>query len=97
MLYGRVRLYHPDTHTRLGNTINIGWTVGEEILFKSENSKQRKDLCKAATEACVLGIEKKNLSLIKKALGEKNKNEEFVKLEVVLRGNHLVKKNWNKN
>ena len=30
-------------------------------------------------------------------LGEKNKNDEFVKLEVVLRGNHLVKKNWNKN
>ena len=44
----------------------------------------------------MLGIEKKNLSMIKKVLVEKGKNEEFVKLEVVLRGNHLVKKNWNK-
>ena len=96
-MYGRVRLYHPETHARLGNTINIGWTVGEEILFKSDYKKQRKDLCKASTESCVLGIEKKNLTQIKKALSEKNKNDEFVKLEVILRGNHLVKKNWDKN
>ena len=30
-------------------------------------------------------------------LGTKTKNDEFVKLEVVLRGNHLVKKNWKKD
>jgi len=52
----------------LGNTLNIGWTVGEEILFKSENSKSRNEVCKAVSESCVLGIEKKNLSQIKKVL-----------------------------
>jgi CRP-like cAMP-binding protein len=64
ILYGRVRLYDPESQSRLGNTLNIGWTVGEEILFKSENKKQRNDICKAVSEACVLGIEKKNLTNI---------------------------------
>jgi hypothetical protein len=42
----------------------------------------------------VLAIEKKNLMQIKKSLYERGDNEEFSKLEIVLRGNHLVKKEW---
>lgn len=33
-----------------GLTLNIGWTIGEEILFKPENEmgiSQRTDVCKA--------------------------------------------------
>ena len=92
ILFGRIRLYDPETHAKVGKTLNLGWTVGEEILFKSENGKQRSDVCKAVIESCVLGIEKKNLLQIKRVLQEKGRNDEFVKLEVVLRGNHLIKK-----
>ena len=42
----------------------------------------------------MLGIEKRNLIQIKKSLYEKQKEEEFAKFEIVLRGNHLVKKDW---
>jgi len=51
----------------------------------------RNEICKAASDGCVLGIEKKNLTQIKKSLYEKGDQEEFSKLEIVLRGNHLVK------
>jgi hypothetical protein len=42
----------------------------------------------------VLGIEKRSLARIKRTLVERGESEEFVKLEVVLRGNYLVKKAW---
>ena len=54
----------------------------------------RNDKCTAITESCVLGIEKKSLALIKRSLVERGLADEFVKLEVVLRGNYLVKKSW---
>ena len=56
------------TNAKKGQTLNIGWTVGEEILFKPENENgriARTDICKATSEACVLGIEKKNLTKMK--------------------------------
>ena len=45
-------------------------------------------------ESCVLGIERRSLAGIKRTLVEKGQAEEFVKLEVVLRGNYLVKQGW---
>ena len=83
--------------TTYGQTVNIGWTIGEEILFNTENDQgkvERMDTCKASSEAGVLGIEKRNLSLIKQTLNDKGCNEEFIKLEVILRGNNLIKKKW---
>ena len=77
--------------------MNIGWTVGEEILFKSDRVKnvgQRLEKCNALCESCVLGIEKRSLAQIKRNLVENGQSEEFVKLEVVLRGNYLIKKAW---
>ena len=78
--------------------MNLGWTVGEDILFKGLNKdgskRVRKEACKATIDSCVLGIEKKNLNLVKKLLFERGGQEEFAKLEIVLRGNHLVKKSW---
>lgn len=55
---------------------------------------QRTDKCTSITESCVLGIEKKSLAMIKRSLVERGLADEFVKLEVVLRGNYLVKKSW---
>ena len=77
--------------------------MGEEILFKPEKDENgqltakqiRREICKASIESCVLGIERKNLILVKKTMYEKNREDEFAKLEIVLRGNHLVKKDWN--
>ena len=80
ILFGKLRLYDPKRNdprygnkvpAKKGNTLNIGWTVGEEILFKGENNEGkvlRSDLCRAISDACVLGIEKRNLLNIKKAL-----------------------------
>jgi hypothetical protein len=43
--------------------MNIGWTIGEEILFKvGGEAVKRKEICRATVESCVLGIEKKNLT-----------------------------------
>jgi hypothetical protein len=59
-----------------------------------ELKNNRIEKCTAVSESCVLGIEKKSLAQIKRTLVERGQAEEFVKLEVVLRGNYLVKKNW---
>ena len=77
--------------------MNIGWTIGEEILFRGENGEgrtPRTDTCRSMSEAGVLGIEKKNLSVIKRALQERGLTDEFVKIEILLRGNNLVKQRW---
>jgi hypothetical protein len=46
------------------------------------------------TDSCVLGFERKALKLIKLQMEERGMKEEFMKLEVVIRGNYLVKKQW---
>ena len=82
---------------QIGQPLKIGWTAGEDILFRSDKQAgvgSRSDVCKALCESCVLGIEKRSLAMMKRALVEKGQAEEFVKLEVVLRGNYLVKKAW---
>ena len=51
--------------------MNLGWTIGEEILFKGENEfgkVPRTDTCRAITESGVLGIEKRSLNKIRMAL-----------------------------
>ena len=97
ILFGKLRLSQHETDMPIGSPLNIGWTVGEEILFKSDrkaNGGHRTERCRSLSESCVLGIEKRSLAQIKRTLVEKGQAEEFVKLEVVLRGNYLVKKAW---
>ena len=97
ILFGKLRLNDPESGVSIGQPLNIGWTVGEEILFKQDkkaNGGMRMEKCKSLCESCVLGIEKRSLAQIKRNLVEKGQAEEFVKLEVVLRGNYLVKKAW---
>ena len=51
-------------------------------------------MCTSMTDSCVLGFEKKALKLIKMQMEERGMKDEFRKLEVVIRGNYLVKKGW---
>jgi hypothetical protein len=37
--------------------LNIGWTIGEEVLFKKDGGV-RKDSCIAEDDSCVIGIDK---------------------------------------
>ena len=97
ILFGKLQLSDPETDAVIGQALNIGWTVGEEILFKSDKKASggmRLQKCKSLCDSCVLGIEKRSLAQIKRTLVERHQAEEFVKLEVVLRGNYLVKKAW---
>ena len=111
VLFGRLKLFRPvrdpnssqngkDSEWLMqayGQTLNIGWTIGEEILFRPENQfghVERRDTCKALQESGVLGIQKPNLNLIKMALNERGEGEEFMKLEIILRGNNLIKNKW---
>ena len=36
ILFGKLQLSDPETDAIIGQALNIGWTVGEEILFKSD-------------------------------------------------------------
>jgi len=97
ILFGKLRIYDAVTCKKMGQLLNLGWTVGEEILFGNVKTKKRnEEMCKAVTDSCLLAISKENLSMIKKTLQESGVNEEFIKLEVVLRGNYLIKKGWAK-
>jgi hypothetical protein len=50
------------TSTSIGN-VNIGWTVGEEILF-DKTMQVRAETCYADTESCLLGLNKGKLNLM---------------------------------
>ena len=99
ILFGKLRLYRCHDRAKVGNIVNLGWTVGEESLFGNPKTfKHRKEeMCKAVTDSCMLAISRENLSTIKNALYEQSLSEEFVKVEIVLRGNYLIKKKWFEN
>lgn len=65
ILFGKLQLYENDADRQVGQALNIGWTVGEEILFKSDKKQttgQRLERCVSLCESCVLGIEKRSLA-----------------------------------
>ena len=43
--------------------MNIGWTVGEEVLFDKLKQK-RSEQCVAESEGCLLGILKSKLAIL---------------------------------
>jgi hypothetical protein len=51
---------------RVLGRVNLGWTVGEELLFASEQQTQacRQESCFAETESCLLGINKSKLAIL---------------------------------
>jgi hypothetical protein len=51
--------------------VNIGWTIGEEILFEfNQKSNLRQESCYSETESCLLGINKSKLAMMQKTLLE---------------------------
>lgn len=59
ILFGRLKLVN-ENKEKIGDTLNLGWTVGEEVLFENE-SRMRQERCIAQDECCLLGVLKKNL------------------------------------
>ena len=43
--------------------VNIGWTLGEEILF-DRNLQIRQEMAVAETESCLIGINKSQLAIM---------------------------------
>lgn len=69
ILFGKLNLSNIESKIQLGQHLTIGWTVGEEILFKPEKDENgqltakqiRREICKAVVDSCVLGIDRKNM------------------------------------
>ena len=54
---------------KLLGRVNIGWTIGEEILFEfDKKSTARQESCYSETESCLLGINKSKLAMMQKEL-----------------------------
>jgi hypothetical protein len=83
------------TQLTLGR-VNIGWTVGEEVLF-DKNLQIRQEICVATVDSCLLGILKSKLAIIQKALLDKGNQKDYFVIESVLKGNYLIKTNWRKD
>lgn len=76
--------------------MNIGWTLGEEVLF-DRNLQVRQETCYAETESCLLGINKGKLAVLQKTLLEKGNSKDYFVIESTLKGNYLLKTNWRKD
>ena len=96
VLFGKLILLLPTGHIRpmtddnlsvktsvaLGK-VNIGWTLGEEILY-NPNVERRMETCVARAETCLLGIQKNKYANILKVLMEQGKEKDLYVLESVL-------------
>jgi hypothetical protein len=82
-----------DSHKILGR-VNVGWTLGEELLFDSNKHAKRQEYCIAENECCLLGINKNKLAMLQKDLLSKSNTRDYYVLESVLQGNYLIKQNW---
>ena len=73
--------------------VNIGWTLGEEILF-DRNLQIRQEMAVAETESCLIGINKAQLAIMQKNLLESSNEKDYFVIESILKGNFLVKDQW---
>ena len=76
--------------------VNIGWTLGEEILF-DRNLQIRQEMAVAETESCLIGINKSQLAILQKNLLETGNDKDYFVIESILKGNFLVKDGWRKD
>lgn len=76
--------------------VNIGWTVGEEVLF-DRNLQIRQEICLASVDSCLLGIMKSKLAIIQKSLLDKGNQKDYFVVESVLKGNYLIKSGWRRD
>jgi len=87
--------YNPN---ELLGRVNIGWTIGEEILFSNKSKDAiRHETCWSETDSCLLGIDKYKLTFIQKNLFENGNSKDYFVLESVLKGNNLLKQKWKNN
>ena len=70
--------------------VNVGWTVGEEILF-DRNLQIRAEMAVAESEACLIGINKAQLAIMQKNLLEAGNEKDYFVIESILKGNFLIK------
>ena len=75
--------------------VNIGWTLGEEILF-DRNLQIRQEMAVAESESCLIGINKAQLAIMQKQLLEQGNEKDYFVIESILKGNFLVKDQWRK-
>lgn len=73
--------------------VNIGWTLGEEILF-DRNLQIRQEMAVAESESCLIGINKSQLAIMQKNLLEQGNEKDYFVIESILKGNFLVKDQW---
>jgi len=60
--------------------VNIGWTVGEEILFDG-SLQVRQEQCFSECETCLLGINKNKLAVMQKELLDKGNTKDYYMIE----------------
>ena len=98
--------------------MNLGWTIGEELLFDKNNNQSgfpeikkefthvnfeqqdttvRHQTCKATEDSCVLGLFLSNFVILRQKMQAEGLIKDFNSIDVVLRGNFLVKKEWGKH
>jgi hypothetical protein len=70
--------------------VNLGWTLGEEILF-DRNLQIRQEMAVAETESCLIGINKAQLAIMQKGLLESGNEKDYFVIESILKGNFLIK------
>jgi hypothetical protein len=70
--------------------VNIGWTLGEEILF-DRNMQVRQETAVADCESCLIGINKAQLAILQKRLLESANEKDYFVIESILKGNFLLK------
>jgi len=92
ILFGRLVLHFEEDEQELGR-VNIGWTIGEEVLF-DRNMQLRNETCYSETESCLLGVNKNKLAVMQKELLEKGNMKDYLIIESILKGNYLLKQNW---
>jgi hypothetical protein len=80
------------SHLNLGR-VNIGWTVGEEILF-DQDLQTRAETCFSETQTCLLGVNRLKLELLQKDLLDRKDKKDYHVVESILKGNYLLKSNW---
>ena len=75
--------------------VNIGWTLGEEILF-DKNLQIRQERAVANSECCLIGLNKAKLAILQKNLLQQGNDRDYFVIESTLKGNFLVKDKWRK-
>ncbi len=99
VLFGKLILLGSESE-QVGELINVGWTVGEEVIFKqsadAQGFKVRHETCISLNNSCVLGIHKNKIGKMRKLLAEQDWQQDYLTLDVILRGNYFIKQKWRK-